>query len=82
MFNVLGGKPAATKESIQGKTNGALAMFHIAIEKLEESNQESIELATNNQKIIDELENTNAELDKLTASNQTVIDNIKTMLGI
>lgn len=82
MFNVLGGTPTATKESIQGKAKGALGMFHVAIEKLEESNEEAAKLAAENQKVVDELTQDNVELLHLTNDNTTVIDNIKKMLGI
>ena len=70
-----------TKESIEAKSQGALGMFRSAIQTLEESNAEALNLATENQKIIDKLNADNAELNAVTIANDNVITKISALIS-
>jgi len=82
MLSFLSGSDSPiTKESIAVKAVGALDMFHVAIGKLEESNDEAQALALKNQTLIDELTADNTELNEITDKNDKVISKIKALLS-
>lgn len=81
MINIFGGETPITKESITVRAAGALNLFRVAINDLQETNADAEMLRLNNQNLIDELTSDNDELEAIVTTNDRAIEKMEDIVG-